>query len=364
MAGAGGKPGVDHTVVHKTMPVGTRLEGIRVEATKARVAQIVLDEANRVLHRDMCIISQSYALLAELKNLLRRPHDDGNDYIDENYCEAVRTSYGRLRACDADAECSVNRSQRKCVPRNSHVDVERGDVFQSCEEDVRFVDRWETLAVDALHDDFRDEYTDHGYSIRGINGALLRTAASDRYYMFIGYGYVLKPERLEQLRPVIASYVARCVARAGAHPLVMYGHSMGAQLILDYVLHNLDQVRSRKNTVVILSGCPPFSDGHDDKLDRIVAALSMDRFFNLACVVPPSSIVPPSIDSFVRMHPSLRLVNSNESGWNWRFEGCCDGDWAGTGAVLNRDRTLHIFRSLFPARVKPLPALQAQGAVP
>ena len=92
-------------------------------------------------------------------------------------CQLPRHSLSARRAGSVrrGLQCSVDRSRLECVSRTSHVDVERGDVFQSCEEHVQFVGRRKTLAVNAL----REGFMDHG--AQGLQTrALMQTANGKR----------------------------------------------------------------------------------------------------------------------------------------------------------------------------------------
>jgi hypothetical protein len=329
-------------------------------------ARIARDNSDPVLYRDLCIISRSYPLLSIARNLLRRKQ--GGAETTETQRQHCRTTGDRgLSACDADPECTVNRFKRSCVPRHEFADVERGDTFQSCEEDVEFVERWRTLslyssagqktdAARALEQDGVFDWRrkgDYGYEAHGVysgtNGALLRTGKSDRYYMFIGYGDKLQPKRLAVLRPSVEAFAAECIERAGGKPLVMYGHSMGGQIICDYVYYNLETLRKHKNVVVMVSGARPFHEDHDAKVDRIVEALSMDRFFNLA------GRRKEEYDSRVRLHPSVRLTEivegEKDESLGWHFRPYREGD------LLKPEPFRHFLRALLPRDVKPRPAL-------
>jgi pimeloyl-ACP methyl ester carboxylesterase len=385
--------------------------------TRGSIAELAVrvaaDNSDHVLYRDMCIIARSYPLLAELKNLLPRKATETVQgvpsyraqeiaearFLDAARCETIKRFEG-LSGCDASDDCVVDRQSRRCLVRRDYVDVEQGDVFQSCDEPVEFVGRWQTLATRAAKDeDKKDEdgvpvyrsqpdehgFEAHGYSIGGVNGALLRSSEPVRFYMFVNYGEVLTQKRLEELRPAVEAFAAECLAQAGAAPLVLYGHSMGAQIIRDYVLHNLPLLQKRTNVVVLLTGTPPLRENQDALLDSIVETLSLDRFFNLATVLSTRQAKTMygvysedatvrsadaddealyGIDSFPELHPSFRLVeitadaaNGTETFARWKFH-----PWR-PDVSLKKLRFLHDFQRLFrsPARFLPRARQEVTG---
>jgi pimeloyl-ACP methyl ester carboxylesterase len=119
-----------------------------------------------------------------------------------------------------------------------------------------------------------------------IQCALLHDKRTNTFYGYINFGERLTSEFLGEIRPKIALYLGKYIhraAEAGAR-IVLYGHSMGGQIIADFAWSAREWLARQLHVDIIVTGAPCANDHpnpHTVYRD-ILAAVGPRRFVNIA----------------------------------------------------------------------------------